>query len=335
MAATGLPVFAASCHGTASAPQADAAPDQGSRADVVVSPDADSPRTDGAASPDAGPPLDAAAQGEDALPAPDAVPPLPDVAVPVGPDECPLLPDSTLTVCPADPEKASLAIVDPDGTTRYACAYKFVPLSSGWNFVAPSNTYVATADECCGAVADPRPFPDAPLTPAGFLGKPHSADHIKVQELENGRDGGGIKHNPFAVVLTDEASGHALMTLMPMWRSWSLHRETRMAPDGTGPFRFLGSIDWVMSQDAENNIVIVVGPEVYLPDNQRWGHPTLGACATRGTAMALNGGEIVGTVLDNNSGRFGVDPAGTEEALRNAAEVFKARGVDITAVKFN
>lgn len=253
-------------------------------------------------------------------------------------NHCPRLPASRVTECPTDPQKAYLAITETDGVTRFACAFRFFADKNRWEFNKPQNNWVPSGDECCGTMGTAQAFAPAPLTAAGYLGSPHSADHIKAQELTLGKAGGDLRHNPFSLVIKDPASGQAFNEMVPVWRQWYASGMPQMAPDGSGPYYVTNTINYVIVQDSQDNLIIIAGPEVSLTGfvTDLWGHPTLSPCATAGTATALIGGviDVTTTTLNNDSGRFGTDPSVTFEALSNAAKLFNERGVTITKTKF-
>lgn len=298
---------------------------------------------------DAGSPPDVAA-GTDAQSPPDV--PAPDAVgtdavgtdaeqeVVEAPSECSALPTGALTLCAAEmanqtTAKGAFAVSYPDGTKRYVCA-------DGWNAVqgytlGNSGAWVAKPEDCCGAGGPSTPFAPPPLTAYGYLGSTHAPEQIHPEELME-TTAGAVRTNPFTVVVTDATGGEKLKAAYADWKTWAGSTTPHPGPDGTGGYFLHKSLKliYVLLQDKDNKIVILVGPNLYLTyDGNHAGHPSLGVCnPTGGTPVALLGGEIVGTTLNNDSGRFGHNPGVTKEALTNAAKIFNARGIAIDSVDF-
>jgi hypothetical protein len=310
--------------------------------------------------------LDAAAAPavkSDAAPARDLPPapaPQPDAAAPVTtpppdaarpPDTrdaapmaaaCPAVPTGTVVPCGSDPgtgqpsQKGSLEIRYPGAArAQYVCATSWAPLT-GYMF-DDQDTMRADPAECCRAVVTPG-VPPAPGTGPTYLGVPHGPKQIKPQELTNTRDG-RLRSNPFGLLVRDAAGGQAVAMARASWVTWAGDGLPHMAPDGSGPYYFPRpvTINYVVVPDAKGSPVVVVAPEVGTAADVKdlLGHPTMAACAGVGGApLSFIAGEIAGTTLSNNSGRFGFDPTVTPEALTNAAKLLSDYGIPITATEY-
>ncbi len=198
---------------------------------------------------------------------------------------------------------------------------------------------MSDAKSCCGGIVSATTAPTVPQLLVGSPGTPRIPDHIKPQELEQ-PGGGPIRQDPFAVVVVDPKSGAAATQAMSTWRSWAGDGKPHPAPDGTGAYYFaLGfPINYVVLETNEGFPVVVVGPEVSLTADGTTpiGHPSLGVCPTGGGApLALIGGEVDGTTLNNHSGRFDYGPSATSQALDSAANLFNCMGIQITATKYD
>ena len=184
----------------------------------------------------------------------------------------------------------------------------------------------------------PAPAPTVPETSIGSLGAPHIPSHIKPQELEQ-LGSGPLRQNPFAVVVTDAKGGAAATQAMSTWLSWGGDGTPHPAPDGTGAYYFASGfpINYVVIETAEGLPVIVIGPEVSLAADGSTpiGHPSLGVCpAGGGAVLAMIGGEVHGTTLNNHSGRYDYGPWVTADALNSAARLFNCMGIQITDTKY-
>ena len=118
---------------------------------------------------------------------------------------------------------------------------------------------------------------------------------------------------------------------MSTWLSWAGDGTPHPAPDGTGAYYFASGfpINYVVIETAEGFPVIVIGPEVSLTADGTTpiGHPSLGVCpAGGGAALAMIGGEVHGTTLNNHSGRYDYGPWVTAEALEERGEVVQLHG---------
>ncbi len=197
---------------------------------------------------------------------------------------------------------------------------------------------MSQAQSCCGGAASAVAAPTVPQPSIGSLGAPHVADHIKPQEMEQpGR--GPILQNPFAVAVTDTKSGAAAGAAISTWMSWAGDGNPHSGPDGTGPYYFPSGvlINYVILETSEGVPVIVIGPEVSqaADGSTPIGHPTLGVCSSGGGApLALTAGEVVGTTLNNHSGRFDYGPSATAQTLESAAKLFNCLGFQITETKY-
>jgi hypothetical protein len=150
---------------------------------------------------------------------------------------------------------------------------------------------------------------------------------------------GPILQNPFAVAVTDTTSGAAATTAMSGWISWSGDGKPHSGPDGTGAYYFPPGllINYVILETGAGVPVIVIGPEVSqsADGSVPIGHPTLGVCSSGGGApLAVTGGQIIGTTLNNHSGRYDYGPSATMQTLDDAAKLFNCFGVQITKTKY-
>jgi hypothetical protein len=267
------------------------------------------------------------------------VPPEAEVAQPP-PTECQLLPAGSFTLCSADmagqtTAKGALKLDVSGETPRYVCATKW-DAADGYSF-GNSAGWVADPQDCCGGSGAVYPLGPAPLTPYGYLGSPHAPEQIHPEELMDTYSG-PMRTNPFTVVVTDASGGKKLADAYADWKTWAGSTQPHPGPDGTGSYFLHTSLKliYVVLQDTDGNIILLVGTNLYMTyDGEHAGHPALGVCSPNGgTPVALLGGEIVGTTLNNDSGRFGHNTGVTEEALVNAAKIFNERGISITGVSF-
>ncbi len=256
---------------------------------------------------------------------------------------CPLLATGRIKSCGVDPgglpsQKGYLTISQPgDVVLRHVCAIDWT-LKHGYTLVKPANGWVADPRVCCDAGGSAMGFEDVPLTPAGYLGKPHAPQWVKPQEYDEA-SGGTVRQNPFTLTITNVAAGKGFLDALATWDSWAGSAQPHPGPDGTGAYYFPRplTINYVISQNKLNNIVLTVGPEVSanVELTQPLGHPTMSACAAGGgVPLALIAGVISNSTLNNDSGRFGYDPSITAEALTNAAKIFNDRGILITTTRF-
>jgi hypothetical protein len=227
-----------------------------------------------------------------------------------------------------------LEIDSPGGPPVYVCATSWSPdPSNGYIFGQPG-TFMSQAQSCCGGAVSATVAPTAPQPSIGPLGTPRIPSHIKPQEMDQPGNG-PIRQNPFALAVTDAKTGAAASASMSTWLSWAGDGKPHPGPDGTGAYYFPSAvlINYVILETNEGFPVIVIGPEVSLAADGSTpiGHPTLGVCSAGGGApLAVLGGEVRGTTLNNHSGRFDYGPSATAQALDTAAELFNCMGIQIT-----
>jgi hypothetical protein len=194
------------------------------------------------------------------------------------------------------------------------------------------------AQSCCGGAVSATAAPTVPQPTIGSLGTPRIPSHLKPQEMEQ-PGSGPIRQDPFAVVVTDTKSGAAVTEAISTWLSWAGDGKPHPAPDGTGAYYFASNfpVNYVILETTEGFPVIVIGPEVSLTADHTTpiGHPTLGVCSAGGGApLAVIGGEIQGTILNNHSGRFDYGPSVNAETLNSAAILFNCMGIQITGTMY-
>lgn len=264
------------------------------------------------------------------------------VLPPAPTDPCSALPTGKVTPCTQDGGQPSqtgyLEIDSPGAAPIYVCATSWSPDPSiGYIFGQPA-TFLSDPQGCCGGTVSAAPTPTVPDLAMGSLGAPHIPSHVKPQEMEESGSG-LLRQNPFAVAVTDTATGAAALQAMSTWRAWGGDGKPHPAPDGSGAYYFASGFpfNYVILETSEGFPVIVIGPEVELTSDGTTpiGHPTLGVCAAGGgAALAMIGGEIQGTTLNNHSGRYDYGPWVTPEALNSAAQLFNCMGIPITDTKF-
>jgi hypothetical protein len=257
-------------------------------------------------------------------------------------DTCAALPTGKIAPCTQDggqPSQNGYFEIDQPGLAPiYVCATSWNPDPGiGYIFGQPG-TFMSDPQSCCGGAATPVAVPSVPALSIGSPGAPHIPSHVKPPEIEQ-LSMGPLRHNPFAITVTDAATGATVGAAMSTWHSWAGDGQPHTAPDGTGPYYFpLGlPVNYVITESPNGVPVIVVGPEVSLtPDgNNPLGHPTLGSCAAGGGApLALMAGEVDGTTLNNRSGRYDYGPGATAQSLNVAAQLFNCMGIQITATKY-
>ncbi|HVT08989.1 MAG TPA: hypothetical protein VHO67_16130 [Polyangia bacterium] len=295
---------------------------------------------DGGAPLDAGPPppsgTDAGVQtGVDAMGAAACnLPPAPA-------DACSAVPTGKVIPCSQDggqPSQTGYFEIDSPGAAPiYVCATSWsADPSIGYIFGQPA-TFLSDAQGCCGGTVTAAPAPTVPPLSVGDPGAPHIPSHVKPQELL-GVGTGALRQNPFAVVVTDTASGAAATQAMATWLTFA-DGKPHPAPDGTGTYYFATGfpINYVIVETSTGSPVIVIGPEVSLSANgtDPIGHPSLGACAAGGgSPLALIAGEVHGTTINNHSGRYDYGPWVTADALASAAQLFNCMGIKITGTKY-
>ena len=231
-------------------------------------------------------------------------------------DPCGAVPTGKVTPCGQDGGQPSqtgyLEIDSPESPPIYVCATSWSSEPSiGYIFGQPA-TFLTDPQGCCGGTVSPAPSPTVPDTAIGSLGAPHIPSHVKPQELKQ-PGSGPLRQNPFAVTVTDTSSGAAAVQAMSTWLSWGGDGQPHSAPDGLGSNHFASGfpINYVILETGEGFPIVVIGPEVNLTADGTTpiGHPTLGVCpAGGGAALAMIGGEVRGTTLNNHSGRFDYGP---------------------------
>ncbi len=257
-------------------------------------------------------------------------------------DPCSALPTGKVTPCSQDGGQPSqtgyLEIDSPDAAPVYVCATSWSPDPSiGYIFGQPA-TFLSDPQGCCGGTVVPSAAPTVPDSSLGSLGAPHIPSHIKPQELTD-PGSGPLRQNPFAVAVTDTTSGAAAVQAMSTWTSWAGDGKPHPAPDGTGAYYFQPGfpIDYVVLETSAGFPVLVIGPEVTLTADGKTplGHPALGVCpAGGGAVLAMIGGEVHGTLINNHSGRYDYGPWVTPQALASAAALFNCMGIPITSTAF-
>jgi len=257
-------------------------------------------------------------------------------------DLCAAVPTGKVAPCSTSGGQPSqtgyLEIDRPGSAPIYVCATSWnADPSIGYIFGQPG-TFMSDPQSCCGGASSSTAAPTAPDLSIGSVGAPHIPSHLKPPEMQQ-PGSGPLRHNPFAIAVTDTKSGAAASAAISMWKSWGGDAQPHTAPDGSGPYYFASgvSINYAIVETSAGFPVIVVGPEVSLtPDGLNLlGHPTLGACATGGGApIALIAGEVDGTTLNNHSGRYDYGPSATAQSLEVAAQVFNCMGIRITATKY-
>jgi hypothetical protein len=259
-------------------------------------------------------------------------------------DPCKTLPVGTISACGSgdagQPSQTGyLEIVEPDGSKRYTCATAWTSGGSGGYSFGLPDQFMSDPQSCCGGSPTPVAAPTAqPPTSGGFFGAPHPPSHIKPQE--SAQPGAGVlRHNPFAVAVSDRAGAAAFSAALAMWQGWAGDGLAHAAPDGSGAYYFPAGvlINFAILETGDGLPVVVIGPEVSLAADGSTpiGHPTLGVCPAGGGApLALMAGELHGTTLTNHSGRFGYDKSVTSAALDDAATLFNCLGISITATTY-
>lgn len=257
-------------------------------------------------------------------------------------DVCAAVPTGKVIPCNQDGTQPSqmgyLEIDSPGAAPVYVCATSWsADPSIGYIFGQPA-TFLSDAQGCCGGAVTAAAAPTVPPLSVGSPGAPHIPSHIKPQELAQ-PGMGPLRQNPFAVTVTDTASGAAAVQAIAGWMAWGGDGKPHPAPDGTGAYYFASGfpINYVIMETSAGSPVIVIGPEVSLTanDTEPIGHPSLGACAAGGgAALVLIGGEVRGTTLNNHSGRYDYGPWVTADGLASAAKLFNCMGIKITDTKF-
>ena len=265
-------------------------------------------------------------------------------SVPAAPsDLCGALPTGKVSPCSTDSsgqpsQTGYLEIDSPGSPPAYVCATSWSSdPSKGYIFGQPG-TFLSDAQGCCGGTVSATAAPTVPQPSIGSLGTPHIPSHIKPQEMKQPTSG-PILQNPFAVAVTDTSSGAAATAAMSTWISWSGDGKTHAGPDGTGAYYFPSGllINYVILETSQGVPVIVIGPEVSqsADGSTPIGHPTLGVCASGGGApLAVTGGQVIGTTLNNHSGRYDYGPSATMQTLATAAQLFNCFGIQITKTKY-
>src|SRR6185312_6438039 len=257
-------------------------------------------------------------------------------------DLCAAVPTGQVAPCSMSgghPSQTGYLEIDRPGSAPiYVCSTSWnADPSIGYIFGQPG-TFMSDPKSCCGGASSSTAAPTAPDLSLGSVGAPHIPSHVKPPEMQQ-PGSGPLRHNPFAIAVTDTKSGAAATAAISMWKSWGGDAQPHTAPDGSGPYYFASgvSINYAIVETSAGFPVIVIGPEVSLtPDGLNLlGHPTLGACATGGGApIALIAGEVDGTTLNNHSGRYDYGPSATAQSLEVAAQVFNCMGIRITGTKY-
>jgi hypothetical protein len=258
-------------------------------------------------------------------------------------DLCGAFPTGKVTPCSMDSsgqpsQTGYLEIDSADSPPIYVCATSWSPdPSNGYIFGQPA-TFMSQAQSCCGGAVSATAAPTAPAPSIGSLGTPRVPSHIKPQELEQPGNG-PIRQNPFALAVTDPKTGAAATAAISTWLSWAGDGQAHPAPDGTGTYYFPAAllVNYVILETSEGFPAIVIGPEVSLAadGSTPLGHPTLGACSAGGGApLAVIGGEVHGTIINNHSGRFDYGPSATSQALDAAASLFNCMGIPTTGTSY-
>jgi hypothetical protein len=233
-----------------------------------------------------------------------------------------------VTPCASNPDDGWLEVRQPDGTTGYLCAVGYT--ETGGFYLGDDRVHlVDDASACCDGSS--APTLDWPATDA-YFGVAHGPTHIKPWEMATD-DGGTIRQNPFAVIVSNAASAAVFEEQRHLWQSW--------AGDGQSHsgywFSDFVAINFVLVPTVTGAPLIIIGPEPFADADfdEPIGHPTLGACAGHGGApLAFIGGQVRHTTLNNHSGRYGHEPTITAENLDNTAALFNCYGISITDVDF-
>ncbi len=303
----------------------------GASAQTHVPPDGGSPSSDASGAFDAGSlPVDAMSGAGCMLPAAPA-------------DVCAAFPTGKVIPCSQDGGQPSqtgyLEIDTPGGAPMYVCATSWSSNPDiGYIFGQPA-TFLSDAQGCCGGTVTAATNPAVPELAIGSLGTPRIPSHIKPQELQDSVSG-PIRQNPFAVVVTDAASGAAATAAIATWLPWAGDGKPHAAPDGTGAYYFASGfpVNYVVLETSGGVPSIVIGPEFELTADGKTpvGHPSLGVCPAGGGApLVLNGGELHGTTINNHSGRLNYGPAATQQALDAAAKLFNCLGISVTSTQYD
>lgn len=254
-------------------------------------------------------------------------------------DLCSALPTGNVVACTPNEsgppsQQGYLAIDLRDGSRVYTCATSWTddPRGGGYWFDVPDG-FMSDPQSCCGGAPTPVSAPPMAATALGGLTALHGPREIKPQESAN-PGAGPLRRNPFAVVVRDRSGAAAYSAALANWQAWSTDGNPHPGDDGTGEYYFVGlGVNFVLVETPDGHPTLVIGPEVSTtPDGKSpLGHPTLGACAGGGGApLALWGGEIMGTTIDNHSGRFDHDPAATADGLAEVAKLFNCYGIVVT-----
>jgi hypothetical protein len=258
-------------------------------------------------------------------------------------DFCSALPTGTVVACTPDKsgtpsQDGYLEIKMPDGSRLYTCATSWTDNSKGggyW-FEGPDE-FMSDPQSCCGGAPTPVTNPPMVASGIGGLTRLHGAREIKPQESADPGDG-PLRHNPFAVVVRDRSGAAAYSAALANWQIWSTDGNPHPGDDGTGEYYFVGlGVNFVLVETPDGHPTLVIGPEVSTTSDgsSPLGHPTLGACPGGGGApLVMMGGEIVGTTIDNHSGRFNHDPTASADELAEVAKLFNCYGISITGTTY-
>ena len=258
-------------------------------------------------------------------------------------DLCTAAPTGTVVACSHDAkgtpsQDGYLDITLPGGSHVYTCATSWTSdtKGGGYYFNAP-DAFMSDPMSCCGGAATPVESPPTVMPVVAGMKALHGPLEIKPQE--SAKPGAGLlRRNPFEVVVRDHDGAAAYMAALANWQAWSTDGMAHPGNDGTGKYYFVGlGVNFVLIETPDGHPALVIGPEVSTTSSGKspLGHPTLGGCAAGGGApLALMGGEIVGQIIDNHSGRFNHDPTETAATLAEVAKLFNCYGISITGTDY-
>src|SRR6185312_3409808 len=149
-------------------------------------------------------------------------------------DLCTAVPTGKVAPCSesgGQPSQTGYLEIDRPGSAPvYVCATSWNPDPSiGYIFGQPG-TFMSDPQSCCGGAASPTAAPTAPDLSLGSVGAPHIPAHVKPPEMQQ-PGGVPLRHNPFAIAVTDTKSGAAATAAISMWKSWGGDAQPHTAPD--------------------------------------------------------------------------------------------------------
>jgi hypothetical protein len=254
-------------------------------------------------------------------------------------DLCTAAPTGTVVACSRDasgtPSQTGYFDVRlPDGSHVYTCATSWSPDPQGGGYYSDApDAFMSDPQSCCGGAPTPVTTPPTEIAAVGGMTALHGPREVKPQESATPA-AGPLRQNPYAVVVRDKSGGAAYLAALANWQTWSTDGQPHPGNDGTGQYYFAGlGVNFVLFETPDGRPVLVIGPEVSTTSNGKspLGHPTLGGCSSGGgTPVALMGGEIIGSTIDNRSGRFNHDPSVMAETLGEVAKLFNCYGIPIT-----